>query len=84
MGGACADRLRYEENVKEGAFNHAPAVDFVRRAAMAADQGKIKLGVICHGKIFITLVSFFLEVVSKACLKLSLLPKNPFGDTEAK
>src|SRR5262245_8302209 len=46
IGAYASDRLRYQEKVKPGQKNNAPAVAFLRRASQARH---LKLGTICHG-----------------------------------
>jgi len=48
IGGYAMDRLRYEEHPKQGAPNEAPAVKFLRKTVKAMDEGKVKVGTICH------------------------------------
>lgn len=48
IGGYAMDRLRYEESPKPGAPNRAPAVEFLRRAVAAMDEGWLPVGTICH------------------------------------
>ncbi|MCI4626964.1 MAG: DJ-1/PfpI family protein [Candidatus Magnetoovum sp. WYHC-5] len=48
IGGYAMDRLRYEEHPKEGQLNNSPAVQFLRKAVKAMDEGKLKIGTICH------------------------------------
>ncbi len=48
IGAYATDRLRYEEHPKEGQPNNSPAVNFLRKAVKAMDEGKIKVGTICH------------------------------------
>jgi putative intracellular protease/amidase len=48
IGGYAMDRLRYQEHPREGMANTAPAVEFLRRAVAAMDDGAIKIGTICH------------------------------------
>ena len=48
VGGYAMDRLRYQEHLREGAPNTAPAVEFLRRAVAAMDEGVIHMGTICH------------------------------------
>ncbi len=45
IGGYAMDRLRYQAELSQGAKNHAPAVEFIRRAL--ATPG-LKVGTICH------------------------------------
>jgi protease I len=49
IGGYAMDRLRYEENPQEGRPNQAPAVVFLRKAVARMDQGRLRIGAICHG-----------------------------------
>lgn len=46
IGAYAMDRLRYQEKVKKGQKNNAPAVVFISQA-MA--EPNVKVGVICHG-----------------------------------
>jgi protease I len=48
IGGYAMDRLRYQENPKEGEPNHAPAVEFLRKTVKEMDEGDLKVGTICH------------------------------------
>jgi putative intracellular protease/amidase len=48
IGGYAMDRLRYQEEVIKGAPNIAPAVNFLRAAVSAMDEGTLKIGTICH------------------------------------
>jgi protease I len=48
IGGYAMDRLRYEQNVQSGKPNQAPAVEFLRQAVKAMDNGILKIGTICH------------------------------------
>jgi protease I len=48
IGGYAMDRLRYQEHLKEGQANQAPAVRFLRKAVKAMDRGQLKLATICH------------------------------------
>jgi len=48
IGGYAMDRLRYQENLTQGQPSAAPAVEFLRRAVKSMDEGKIKIGTICH------------------------------------
>jgi protease I len=48
IGGYAMDRLRYQETLKQGEPNQAPAVRFLRKAVEAMDRGDIKIGTICH------------------------------------
>jgi putative intracellular protease/amidase len=48
IGAYAADRLRYEENPIKGLPNQSSAVNFLRKAVKAMDEGKIKIGNICH------------------------------------
>jgi putative intracellular protease/amidase len=48
IGGYAMDRLRYQENPKPGEPNTAPAVEFLRKAVRAMDEGDVKIGTICH------------------------------------
>lgn len=49
IGGYAMDRLRYQEHVRVGAPNRAPAVEFLRRAVRASDAAGLKIGAVCHG-----------------------------------
>jgi putative intracellular protease/amidase len=49
IGGYAMDRLRYQEKPERGKPNHAPAVDFLRKAVTAMDTGRLRVGTICHG-----------------------------------
>lgn len=46
IGAYAMDRLRYEEKVRKGQPNQAPAVVFIRKVMQ---EPNIKIGVICHG-----------------------------------
>jgi putative intracellular protease/amidase len=46
IGAYAMDRLRYEEKVKKGQKNHAPAVVFISKAMQEPD---VKVCAICHG-----------------------------------
>ncbi|MCI5227235.1 MAG: thiamine biosynthesis protein ThiJ [Candidatus Electrothrix sp. AX2] len=48
IGGYAMDRLRYESKPMPGESNKAPAVEFLRRAMDPVNQGKLKIGTICH------------------------------------
>src|SRR5688500_10850362 len=48
IGGYAMDRLRYQEKPAPGVPNKAPAVEFLRKAVRAMDDGKVKIGTICH------------------------------------
>lgn len=48
IGAYAMDRLRYEENPREGQPNQSPAVRFLRKAVKDMDAGRIKIGTICH------------------------------------
>ena len=48
IGGYAMDRLRYQEHPREGVANSAPAVEFLRKAVAAMDEGTIRIGTICH------------------------------------
>ena len=48
IGGYAMDRLRYQEHPRQGEPNTAPAVEFLRKAVQAMDQGRLKIGTICH------------------------------------
>lgn len=48
IGGYAMDRLRYEANPVAGEPNRAPAVELLRRAMEPMDNGKLKVGTICH------------------------------------
>lgn len=45
IGAYAMDRLRYQENVKPGQKNNAPALVFLRKAVVTKN---LKLGTICH------------------------------------
>jgi anti-sigma regulatory factor (Ser/Thr protein kinase)/putative intracellular protease/amidase len=49
IGGYAMDRLRYEESPHEGRPNQSPAVVFLRKAVARMDQGRLRIGAICHG-----------------------------------
>jgi putative intracellular protease/amidase len=49
IGGYAMDRLRYQEHIEPGCPNQAPAVVFLRKAVAAMDEGRLKIGAICHG-----------------------------------
>lgn len=49
IGGYAMDRLRYEEHPQQGRPNQSPAVVFLRKAVAAMDEGRLRLGAICHG-----------------------------------
>ncbi len=49
IGGYAMDRLRYEEHPRRGQLNRAPAVQFLRKAVPAMDDGQLIIGSICHG-----------------------------------
>lgn len=48
IGGYAMDRLRYETNPEPGQPNQSPAVEFLRQAVYAMDQGVLYIGTICH------------------------------------
>ncbi|GAX38297.1 DJ-1/PfpI family protein [Nodularia sp. NIES-3585] len=48
IGAYAMDRLRYEEYHQEGQPNQSPAVKFLRKAVKAMDNGRLKIGTICH------------------------------------
>lgn len=48
IGGYAMDRLRYQTNLQPGQPNQAPAVEFLRKAVRAMDQGVLNIGTICH------------------------------------
>jgi len=48
IGGYAMDRLRYQVHPREGVPNTAPAVEFLRQAVAAMDEGTIRIGTICH------------------------------------
>jgi protease I len=48
IGGYAMDRLRYEEHVSSGQPNKSPAVEFLRKAVIAMDAERLKIGTICH------------------------------------
>jgi putative intracellular protease/amidase len=48
IGGYAMDRLRYQEHPKPGRPNTAPSVEFLRKAVLAMDDGRMKIGTICH------------------------------------
>jgi putative intracellular protease/amidase len=49
IGGYAMDRLRYEENPREGQPNQCPAVMLLRKAVADMDSGRLRIGAICHG-----------------------------------
>lgn len=49
IGGYAMDRLRYEQNPRPHSPNRAPAVEFLRKAVAAMDDGGPIVGAICHG-----------------------------------
>jgi putative intracellular protease/amidase/anti-sigma regulatory factor (Ser/Thr protein kinase) len=49
IGGYAMDRLRYEENPREGCPNQAPAVQFLCKMVTEMDRGRLRIGAICHG-----------------------------------
>lgn len=51
IGGYAMDRLRYEANPHRGRPSQAPAVEFMRQAFQ---NGKLKIGSICHGLWLLT------------------------------
>ena len=48
IGGYAMDRLRFQENVMPGKPSKSPAVEFLRDAVKDMDEGRIKIGTICH------------------------------------
>lgn len=48
IGGYAMDRLRYQPSVRRGQLNQSPAVQFLRQAVKAMDEGVLKIGTICH------------------------------------
>jgi protease I len=48
IGGYAMDRLRYQVSPKAGQCNQSPAVEFLRQAVRAMDEGNLKIGTICH------------------------------------
>jgi len=48
-GGYAMDRLRYQVISHPDRPNQAPAVEFLRKAVKAMDEGDLKIGTICHG-----------------------------------
>lgn len=48
-GGYAMDRLRYQVTSHPDRSNQAPAVEFLRKAVKAMDEGDLKIGTICHG-----------------------------------
>lgn len=48
IGAYAMDRLRYEEYHQAGQPNQSPAVRFLRKAVKAMDNGRLKIGTICH------------------------------------
>src|SRR5205823_3230136 len=48
IGGYAMDRLRYQEHVRPGEPNRAPAVELLRRAVSEMDAGRLLIGTICH------------------------------------
>jgi putative intracellular protease/amidase len=48
IGGYAMDRLRYQENPRARQPNKAPAVEFLRKAVQAMENGQLKIGTICH------------------------------------
>jgi len=48
IGGYAMDRLRYEEHVSPAQPNKSPAVEFLRKAVIVMDTGRLKIGTICH------------------------------------
>jgi protease I len=49
VGGYAMDRLRYQQHPQPGQPNHAPGVEFLRRAVQAMDNDDLPIGTICHG-----------------------------------
>src|SRR5262245_8665275 len=49
IGGYAMDRLRYQEHVRAGAPNRAPAVEFLRRVVRVSEAASLKVGAVCHG-----------------------------------
>jgi protease I len=48
IGGYAMDRLRYQTSCEAGQLNQAPAVEFLRKSVRDMDEGKLKIGTICH------------------------------------
>jgi putative intracellular protease/amidase len=48
IGGYAMDRLRYQEHLRQGQPNRAPAVELLRRAVAEMDAGRLQIGTICH------------------------------------
>ena len=48
IGGYATDRLRYQSEVTPNQKNNSPAVEFLRKAVVSADSGKLFIGTICH------------------------------------
>ncbi len=48
IGGYAMDRLRYQEQLNPNEPNRAPAVEFLRKAVKAMDDGHVTIGTICH------------------------------------
>ena len=48
IGGYAMDRLRYQTKLRPGQPNRSPAVEFLRQAVRAMDQGRLLIGTICH------------------------------------
>ena len=48
IGGYAMDRLRYQVSPRKDQPNQSPAVQFLRQAVKAMDEGVLKVGTICH------------------------------------
>lgn len=48
IGGYAMDRLRYQTQLQPGQLNQSPAVEFLRKSVQEMDQGRLKIGTICH------------------------------------
>jgi len=48
IGGYATDRLRYQAEITPGKPNSSPAVEFLRKAVALMDNGRLKIGTICH------------------------------------
>lgn len=48
IGGYAMDRLRYQTQIQPGEPNQSPAVQFLREAVKDMDNGRVKVGTICH------------------------------------
>lgn len=48
VGGYAMDRLRYQTTMEPGQLNQSPAVEFLREAIRAMDDGLLNIGTICH------------------------------------